>query len=94
MQALWYTMMIGNRDEEIQRNGCINIIYSIGANSPEFFDLRKFTESFPVRTLGFHFCCDDPKMRIMLQWMQKIVDLKGTGRFRVHYGMFSLANSV
>jgi hypothetical protein len=78
--------MHGTQDEEVQKNGVISVIYSVGNSSPEFFDMRRYIEAIPQASLGFHFCSNDPMMGIMLQWLQKLLNLRGAGRFRVHFG--------
>jgi hypothetical protein len=79
-------------DEEFQKRGMIVCRYSLGAQSPGHLHLdyvikaARLTKTMPTRTVGYHYCYDDAKLRPLLATLQMFGGRNLRLRFRAHFG--------
>ena len=83
--------MVAIRDKEIQRNGIVFVLWSVGntqfaANRPG--KLTALWSIFPIRIVAVHICYDNPLLNLGFQLIQKTMETKFLIRCRGHFGTY------
>eukprot|EP00529_Nitzschia_sp_RCC80_P022304 CAMPEP_0113451484 /NCGR_PEP_ID=MMETSP0014_2-20120614/6361_1 /TAXON_ID=2857 /ORGANISM="Nitzschia sp." /LENGTH=478 /DNA_ID=CAMNT_0000342839 /DNA_START=182 /DNA_END=1618 /DNA_ORIENTATION=- /assembly_acc=CAM_ASM_000159 len=92
LRGIWYSIMCAMEDERAQRTGLVNIFWviDVGVTENLYFDLIRHVsiieESLPYRSVGNHYCYNNPSMRPALNLLQLVAGKDNRVRFRVHRG--------
>jgi hypothetical protein len=79
-------------DEEAQKNGLVNIYYSVdlGTTEPLYIDLirriRIINDSLPYRNAATHYCYNNPALRPAINIILLVAGRDNRVRFRSHFG--------
>jgi hypothetical protein len=103
IRAIWYLNMkalIG--DEEFQKRGMTVCRYSLGAEAAGHLHLdfvikaARLAKAMPIKTMGYHYCYDDVKLRPLLATLQMFGGRNLRLRFRAHFGknLYILCSTV
>lgn len=91
MRAIWYLLNAITEDEETQRKGIVGVKSNFGepARSEPFALLQqvdRIISGIPKKTVGMHYCYDDPSHKAFVQGFQLFLPRSVRTRFRPHFG--------
>mmetsp|Transcript_13007 Transcript_13007/g.20941 ORF Transcript_13007/g.20941 Transcript_13007/m.20941 type:complete len:477 (+) Transcript_13007:249-1679(+) len=93
LRTVWYSIMSAlENDDEAQKNGIVNIYYSVdlGSIEPLYIDLvrriRIINDSLPYRNACTHYCYNNPAIQPALNILQLVAGKDNRVRFRTHIG--------
>lgn len=91
----WYLALTAvENDEEVQRNGIVEVFFANGALGKQTKISDYLTQGFasllsmPIRLVGIHFCYDNYLFQPILKLTQIVFGASNRLRFRAHHGTY------